>query len=240
MKKKFIAILTLMLISLSASAHSNNINITDIIKLYKAGNYSECYIKLEEFIKKDSTNALAFYYMGMTSAQLGKKDDAISYYDKVLAIENHNNNLYRFAQKGKRCLETPDKCEESDFGSLEDEFIQSKKGLKYTEKVKSELERLKIENLMREMNREDSIDVNQFKDYKDFSSVPTNDEIIAALKTLQQAGFGNVLNNNYSDFSSLIGNSQLQNPMLNMLGSNSMNPQLIQALFTNNNIIQGL
>ena len=87
---------------------------------------------------------------------------------------------------------------------------------------------------MREMNRNDSIDAQRFKEYKDFSSVPTNDEIVAALRTLQRAGFGNIINNNnYADLSVLTGNSQ-QNALYNMMGSSSMNPQLIQALLTNN------
>ena len=172
----------------------------------------------------------------MTSAQLGKKEDAISYYEKVLLLEPNNNNLHRFAKKGKRCLETPDKCENSLYDTLEDEFIQSKKNVNSTEEVKSELERLKLENFRREMNRNDSIDANRFRDYKDFSSVPTNDEIVAALRTLQKAGLSDVVSNNYSNVSLLLGNEQ--NPMLNIMGSSSMNPQLIQALLTNN-ITQG-
>lgn len=238
MKKKFLALLSILILSLSVSAKSdfNSTPIANAIKLYKTGNYTECYVELETIIKNDPTNVLAYYYMGMTSAQLGKKEDAISYYEKVLLLEPNNNNLHRFAKKGKRCLETPDKCENSLYDTLEDEFIQSKKNINSTEEVKSELERLKLENFRREMNRNDSIDANRFRDYKDFSSVPTNDEIVAALRTLQKAGLSDVVSNNYSDVSLLLGNEQ--NPMLNIMGSSSMNPQLIQALLTNN-ITQG-
>ena len=146
-----------------------------------------------------------------------------------------NNNLSRYAKKGKRCLETPDRCEESIFGTDDDEFIQSRNGEKFSEKVKGDFERLKIENLMREMNRNSDIDPQRFKEYKDFSNVPTNDEIVAALRTLQRAGLGNVMTNNYgySDLSVLTGDTQ-QNSMLNLMGAGGMNPQLIQALLTNN------
>ena len=239
MKKKILTALSILIFSLSANAANDNNTITGIIKLYKAGNYTECYAKLDEFIKNDPGNALANYYMGMTSAQLGKKEDAISYYEKVLLLETTNNNLYRYAKKGKRCLESPDKCEENLFGTLDDEFIQNKKGLKYTEKVRSDLERLKIENFMREMNRNDAIDVNQFREYKDFSAMPTNDEIVAALRTLQRAGLSNVSGNNFSELSFLMGGNTQQNSMLDMFGSSAMNPQLIQAMFMNNNITQG-
>lgn len=236
MKKNILTILSILVLSSSigfAYAKTTNTALTDAIKLYKAGNYSECYVQLESVVKDDPTNALAYYYMGMTSAQLGRKSDAISNYEKAITLTPKNNNLSRYAKKGKRCLETPDKCEDSLYDSLEDEFIQNKRGPKFTEEVRSEMERLKIENFMREMNRDDSIDAQKFREYKDFSSVPSNDEIVAALRTLQRAGFGNIVNNGYSDLSILTGNSQ-QNAMLNMMGNPSMNPQLIQALLTNN------
>ena len=52
----------------------------------------------------------------------------------------------------------------------------------------------KVENLMREMNRKDNITPQKFKEYKDFSNAaPSNDEIVAALRVLQRAGFGNII-----------------------------------------------
>lgn len=237
MKKSILTILSILVLSStigSAVAKADKTPLAEAIKLYKAGNYSECYTQLEQLVKVDPSNPLVYYYMGMTSAQLGRESDAIANYDKAINLAPHNNNLSRYAKKGKRCLETPDKCEDSLYDSFEDEFIQSKRGPRFTEEVRSEFERLKIENFMREMNRNDSIDAQRFREYKDFSSVPTNDEIVAALRTLQRAGFNNIIsNNNYADLSVLTGNSQ-QNAMLNMMGSSSMNPQLIQALLTNN------
>ena len=89
---------------------------------------------------------------------------------------------------------------------------------------------------MREMNRKDSIDTKKFKDYKDFSSeVPSNDEIVTAIRVLQKAGLGSLVNN--SDMSLISGNSQ-DDAMLNLLmnrnaSGSSINPQVIQALLTN-------
>lgn len=237
MKKKLLTVISILAISstigIANCKQVNSDTLSDAIKLYKGGNYSECYSLLEEVIKNDPANALAYYYMGMTSTQLGRKDEAISNYEKAITLSPTNNNLSRYAKKGKRCLETPDKCDESLFDTVEEEFIL-KRGVKFSEEVKSDFERLKIENFMREMNRDDSIDPQKFKEYKDFSGVPTNDEIVAALRTLQKAGFGDILtNNNYSDLSLFTGNSA-QNQMLNMMSPNSMNSQLIQALLTNN------
>lgn len=237
MKKSLLTLLSILVlfstVGIVSAKSVNNTDLTNAIKLYKSGNYSECYFKLESVIKKDPANALAYYYMAMTSAQLGRKNEAISNYDKAITLAPDGNNLSRYAKKGKRCLETPDKCEDTFFDSVEDEFIQKKSGPRFTEEVQSNYEKLKIENFMREMNRDDSIEPQKFKEYKDFSSVPTNDEIVAALRTLQRAGLGDVVSRNYADLSVLTGNTQ-QNAMFNMMGSSSMNPQLIQALLTNN------
>ena len=92
---------------------------------------------------------------------------------------------------------------------------------------------------MREMNRDGDVTPQKFRDYKDFSSeVPTNDEIVAALRVLQKAGLGDVLNNNVNEMSLLTGNNELNNnnAMLNMLmgsGNSSLSPQVIQSLLTN-------
>ncbi len=236
MKKNLLTILSILILSSSigvAYSKTSNSAMSDAIKLYKAGNYSGCYSQLEKVIANDPSNALAYYYMGMTSAQIGRKDEAISNYEKAITLTPDNNNLSRYAKKGKRCLETPDKCEDSLYETIEDEFIQNRRGPRTTEKVKGDYEKLKIENFMREMNRDESVDTHKFREFKDFSSVPTNDEIVAAMRVLQRAGFGDVVGNNYADISLLTGGSQ-QNALFNMMGSSSMNPQLIQALLTNN------
>ena len=90
---------------------------------------------------------------------------------------------------------------------------------------------------MREMNRNDNIAPKDFEEFKDFSSVPTNDEIVSALRTLQRAGLDNIRQNNYADLSVLTGNYQ-NNSITGYMGHSSMNPMLIQALLTNN-ITQG-
>ena len=60
--------------------------LAEAIKTYKAQNYSECYVMLENILKEDRGNVLAHYYMAITSAQIGKKEEAIANYDKVLIL----------------------------------------------------------------------------------------------------------------------------------------------------------
>ena len=163
------------------------------------------------------------------------------FYDKVISLTSLTSNIGRYAYKGKICLEKPDVCEavsiEANSG---DSFITNTSGFHLSNEVQAQLENLKREELRRDINRDENIEPQRFKEFKDFSSMnnfegtPSNDEIVAALRTLQKAGLGNVMNNGYSDISMLTGMGQ-QNAMLNMLGgSSSLSPQIIQTLLTNN------
>ena len=239
--KKYILVLLTMFITLatvnaSIAKTTSNKSLAGAIKLYKAGNYSQCYLTLSDIVKKDPSNAVAYYYLAMTSAQIGKRDEALDNYQKVLTLSS-GTQLGRYAEKGKTCLESPDKCNEETETSALDAFIQGKFGSGFSEEARSEYEKQKIENLMREMNRKDNITPQKFKEYKDFSNaVPSNDEIVAALRVLQRAGFGNIIGNSSQDLSLITGNSS-NNAMLNLLMGNnnnsSLNPQVIQSLLTN-------
>lgn len=244
MGKKILTILSLALFlssSLVCNA-KNNTDLSEAIKLYKEGNYTSCYQHLNKTIKKDSTNPLAYYYLAMAAAQVGKTNEAINNYSKTIALSSANSNLSRYAERGKLCLISPEKCEKTSiYSSYEEEFILRKTGAKITDEVRSEFERLKIEQLMREMNRSKDIDTQKFKEYKDFSSMdnsklsPNNDEIVAAIKTLQSAGFNNILgNSNYSDLSLFTNAQTPQANIFNMMNNQNLSPQAIQMLLTNN------
>lgn len=244
MKKSLLLILSLLILSTTVNScyakGASNSELMKGIKLYKAGNYSACYTKMTKVVEKDPSNALAYYYLAMSASQAGKREEAIDNYDKVISLTSLNSNIGRYANKGKVCLENPDACDSTSVdGSKGEGFILSKNGPKFSEEVKTQFEMLKREELKRDINRDENIDPQRFREYRDFSSLnnvngmPSNDEIVAALRILQRAGFGNVLNNN-TDLSMLTGIGS-QNPMLNMLGGGaSLNPQVIQAMLTNN------
>jgi len=241
MKKKLLILLGILIMSTmtynSADAAMDS-DLVKAIKLYKTQNYAESHTYLNKVIEKDPANALAYYYLGMISTQMGKKEEAIENYDKVLTLSPANNNLYNYAAKGKRCLETPSQCEETLFKDAETDFIRNVNSGRFTDKARSKHEQLEIDDLRREMNRNDVIDANRFNKFHDFSSynteTPSNDEIVAALRTLQNAGLSGMINNNYSELSLLTGMNQ-NNTSLNMFsGTSNLNPQLIQAFLTNN------
>ncbi len=240
MKKNLvIALMAVMLIptiNASFAKTTTNSDLADAIKYYKAGNYSGCYEKVEAAIKKDPSNPLSYYYKAMTAAQIGKKDEAIANYEKALSLSTEKSNLRRYAEKGKRCLEDPDKCQESQYDDAMDQFIRGKSISGFSEEAMEMFERLKIEQMMRDMNRDDNINPQKFKEYKDFSSMnapsqaPNNDEIVAAVRTLQNAGLLNFGTNNYSDLSLLTGS---QRSLSNIENFANMDPRLIQTMLTN-------
>ena len=171
----------------------------------------------------------------MSSTQLGRRAEALENYDKAIAL-SPNGILGKYAKVGKKCIELPGQCKVSDDSdwSEEDKFIRGKN--KYTNEARSAVEKEKIENLKREMNRNMDIAPREFKDYKDFSSqAPTNDEIVNAIRTLQRAGI-NTNNDIYGMLGGRSGSSDYE--MLNALfanGDNSaqnLSPQLIKSLLS--------
>lgn len=238
MKKSFLIVLSTIIvmsnIGLAFAKTSSNGSLSSAIRMYKAKNYSQCYITLSDIVKKDPSNAVAYYYLAMSSAQIGKKDEAIANYQKVIDL-SPNGRLNLYATKGKTCLETPDKCNEQDAVSELDNFVQSKFGSGFSDKARSEYEKQKIDNMMREMNRKDEITPSRFKEYKDFSSeVPSNDEVVEALRVLQRAGISNSFPS--SEIAGLYFMNSESNPyeMMNSLigRDGNLNPQFIQSLLT--------
>ena len=249
MKKSFIAMFTLLLLmavvgTASAKTTTSNSSLAQAIKLYKAKNYSQSYVVLKDVVKKDPSNAVAYYYLAMSSAQIGNKNEAIENYQKVLSL-SPNSQLQYYANRGKICLEDEEKCNEPDSEESKlDNFVRGKFGSGFSNEARGSYEKHKIENLMREMNRNDSITPKKFKDYKDFSSQaePSNEEIVAAIKTLQQAGLVNMLGaNSYrSDLSMLTSNAdnsineyEMLNLMLGKKQDNNIDARLIQSFLTN-------
>ena len=177
----------------------------------------------------------------MCAAQLGKRDEAISSYEKVIEL-SPRSILSKYAKKGKKCIETPDLCHEPETSynsddTEEDKFIKSSFGSGFSEAAKSVHEKQKIENLKRDINRQEEIPAQRFREFKDFSSqAPTNDEIVNAIRVLQSAGMMDLFNTNSSNVSMLYGERKQNYDAINALlnGQNGLmnNPQLIQSLLT--------
>lgn len=221
-----------------ASAATSKISgpVSIAIKKYKAGNYSGCLQDVQSIVKRDPSNSIAYYYMAMSYAQAGKKDEAIGAYQKVLNLRP-NAVLFTYATTGKRCLETPDKCHETQELTEIDKMVASPYGDGLSDSVKVQVEKKRLDLIRNEMNANDEINNYKLKQFKDFTNqrsqaapenkivaedkMPTSDEIVAALKVLKKAGL---------DQSG--GYSQMTNPM--MVPQNAESAQLSMMLGSQN------
>ena len=251
LKNKILVLLSFLVLSSTvAYAYSKPVVTSDIsaaIRLYKAKNYSECYTKLINYIKKDSSNALAYYYLGMASAQVGKADEAKENYERAMSLSNKGGSLWKYSNMGLQCLNDEAACKKGQYDDEDEAFIKNPSRNNFSDEARSTHERLKLDNVKREINRDEDITPARFKEFRDFSSMndiqPTNDEIVAAIRILQKAGMADVMGSNYnSDLSMLMGltnnngnNYDSTSALYNMLGGNSkIDPKLIQSMLTNN------
>lgn len=255
MKKSILVLLSIMVFAAAVNtvtakpAPTNQVT-SSAIKEYKSGNYTKAYTSFTKIVKDDPSNALAYYYLAMTDVQLGKLEDAVKNYETVIRM-SPNGVLGNYAKRGKKCVETPEKCHEVEVSPAqaneteEDKFIKGVFGSGFSKDARGVHEQQKIENLKREINRRDELTPNDFKGYKDFSSqAPTNDEIVTAIRTLQRAGMTDLFGTNSynSDISAMLGVENGSNrsgyDALNMLfgqnrnGANNLDPQVIQSLLT--------
>lgn len=168
------------------------------IKKYKYGNYAGCLQDCENIVVKNPS-AIAYYYMAMSYVKAGKKSEAIQAYQKVLSFKP-NARLAEYATTGKRCLETPDQCHLEDKSAVKestelDKLIASpsRDGLSST--VRKDFRQIHLNNIKDEINNGKELDDYSFKklnynseDKKNITKKPSNDEIVAALKVLKDAG----------------------------------------------------
>ena len=244
MKKLLLALLSVFVIT--SSVYSAD-GVAGGIKKYKEGNYTGCIEWMNDVIKNDPANALAYYYLAMSYVQAGRKDEAIDNYSKVILL-NTNSLLTEYAERGKLCLEDPEKCQISDEKSA---FIESSFGTGVSKKVEDQIEKRELELMRKEINSDKDIPEHKLQEYRDFSSqnntndMPSNDEIVAALRVLQRAGLQNYAmptqaNMQMNDISAFLGQNNLGagNNLMNMLpylnnGNMRNNPQLIQTMLMN-------
>lgn len=245
MKKYLVSLTAILVLSAMASSctfaktTSASSSVKIAIKKYKMRNYTGCLQDCQAIVQRDPSNALAYYYMGMSYAQAGMKDAAVNSYARVLAL-NPNPRLLEYATTGKRCLETPDKCHPSDTSQQDqsalDKFIASPTVDGLSSTVRKGVQQRSLEAIKNEINSDKEIDsydlkklnqnddqvLKQDKIASDASATPqntpTNDEIVAALKVLKKAGLADysqaAVNNPYAQAANYQNPEQAQ---LNML-----------------------
>lgn len=217
--KKYFTVTTL-LIAFCITVFSQSTNAETIsagISKYKKKNYVGCVQDMKAIIKKDPTNAMAYYYLGLANVQLGLNDEAKDAYSKVETLST-NAKLKEYASMGIACIDEPDKCKTS--LTEEEELLKSKKFA--SPKATKTLKELEAERELKNINRT----VEQYKSEATTTDKvatatnatrPTKDEIAQALDTLARAGI-----NPYANSQMQADNDLMQ---LNMMFGNNNNNQ---------------
>lgn len=249
----FICVFTIGLISIKADAAQNKVpqSVAPAVSLYRGGNYVGAIQVLEDVLEKDANNVYAKYYLALCHTRLGHEEEAQDYYDEVIEA-NNNQALVFYAKKAKNCLEDPEgeACigAPADDKNQENSSEQTKKPevsdivkfIQSGQKIHpAALDNITKERMQRKLERFETEQRNN-PNLKSDNSMPTNEEIAAALNTLSKIGINPyqinqypMLSNNYQGYNPMYG-AMLQNTLLNtnpetakmllynqMLGSNS-------------------
>lgn len=240
MKKRLLLFLALLIIAsqgytcaIAKTYNTSPVNIA--IRKYKSGNYTGCLQDTLAIVKRDPSNAVAYYYMAMSYSKAGKKNEAIQAYQNVLNLKP-NTVLFTYATTGKRCLETPDKCKEPDQSTEIDKMIAAPFGDGLSSQVRKDIEQKRLDAIRTEINT--GKDVNNY-DLRRFDATnnrseaektdkvsqdpqPTNDEIVAALKVLNKAGLNPYAQATANPYTQIANPQNAELAQLNMLtGANN-------------------
>lgn len=273
MKKQLIYFIAMLMVLAQASsctfAQSNNSDsVTIAMKKYKMGNYTGCLQDCINIVNKSPTNAVAYYYMALAYAQSGKKTEAIDAYSKVLNLKP-NSKLADYAATGKRCLATPEKCKsETTIAPSSTPELDALISSPYSESsaVRKDFQQKHLDSIRSEINNGKDLDNYTFDklnqaETKDVIAVkPTNEDIVKALKVLNDAGISpysqaqlipggsetvNYQNPEMTQLNMLMGDSgqtKDSNSMINILpmmfaqnkdGASNYSPQAMQAVIMN-------
>ena len=261
-----LAKLLIGMVALSSVAYASNVTLQGAINKYKAGNYTGCIQDLEVYTRSEQSNALAYYYLAIANVQAGRKTNAIQAYDKVLALRP-NETLLDYATKGKVCLEEPDLCYKNNTIKEQDteldKFIKDKTQFVY-KGAQQETTKKNLDSLRNRINSDEEINRFEFEEYEKSSNktddlnkakvateaskkervnskMPSNDEVVAAIKVLNQAGLGSIVTQQPAQQASTqvaqnTQNQQLQQQMMQMMMAQQQNPYAgISAMLGGNN-----
>lgn len=177
-------------------------DISEVIDLYKSAKYQECVTKAEIVTKNDPTFALAYYYIALANAQMGKRDLAIKNYDKVIALGT-NKALVNYAKTGKAKLAIKEKTkavtgaesmlEDVDENGNPEQTSQTniqatdKTNVVKTDVVKQEPQKAEVQKTPEKAVTQKTVPQKSNQSNK-ADTPPTNDEIVNAIRVLQKAG----------------------------------------------------
>ena len=182
-----------------------NATTKSIAAKYKAGNYSGCMQECYSLLKKQPSNAIAYYYLAMVYTHLNKKDEAVAAYNKVISL-HPNQYLVDYATKGRDCLTDGPAChpetQQKETEQLDDldKFIRAPYGNGLSPELNNEVRQKQLNNIQETINKKDNLENRDIQRIKKFDSNKTeaeetikiaqvsDEEVLKAINTLKEAG----------------------------------------------------
>jgi tetratricopeptide (TPR) repeat protein len=244
MKKIFLySLIILFAFGLGFNSASAKVNLEGALKIaikkYKSGNYTGALQDCLGIVMKDPSNAAAYYYLAISYVQVGKQDEAIKCYSKVLTL-NQNDILNQLSLQGKTCLETPEKCTSSEGDTSDLDKFLAKPSSVFSPKVLQTLEQKNLDTIKNDINNDKEIDSYKIRQLNNFSNKKS------MMENNPLSSYTANKNNEIEQLNILMGegdNQKNTNLMLKMLPfimaqnnndtSESYAPQLMQAVIMN-------
>ena len=238
--------------------------VQSLIKKYKAGNYVGCIQEAQSKIKLESPNPVAMYYMALAYTKIGDVNAALELYEAILKL-NPSDTLAECVVRGRDCLTGGSACpnvgvEGSDIDNAVQEYKMESVllNLNTTQTggaspiTDSDKNIISAESQLSGIVEEDNT-VKKNSSEPEVAQIPTNEEVMKAVKTLQDAGiavtfqpganaqFMTNMNPELAQLQMLTGGNSSKNNSLDMLpymlmqsqNNNQYNPQMVQAMMMN-------
>lgn len=81
-------------------------NFESIKEKYKASNFAGCMQEAEAYVRLHPNDTLGYYYLAMSYAKTGDKENAILAYEKVISLHD-NPMIVKYATNGRNCVMNP-------------------------------------------------------------------------------------------------------------------------------------
>lgn len=228
----------------SQRAYYPNATTKSIAAKYKMGNYSGCLQEIYSLLKKEPSNAIAYYYLALVNTHLNNKAEAVAAYEKVIAL-HPSQYLVDFATKGRDCLTDGPAChpeaqqakkQEEQLDDL-DKFIRAPYGNGLSPELNNEIRQQQLTNIKETINKKDNLENRDIQKIKKFDNNKSeaeetikiaqvsDEEVLKAVNTLKEAGLNvSVQSSESNPYAQM---SQYQDPRMTemsmLLGGNNNN-----------------
>lgn len=236
MKIFFLAVISVIFISLPARADENISDLRTAIKQYKSGNYTGSMQTLTTITANDPGNALAFYYLGMSYAQIGNSNSALTSYNNVILLAP-KSRLATNARTGIINLEPPEPNTLQPVKNTTD-FL--------ADRVKETFQNSNINTVIKNTNINKKIDPKLYKRLENFdpdkkesdtfkylNAQPTREQIVEALQVLSKVGV------NPTNFQSVQSVQNFQNNPVASINPEMMQMNMLMSSFGGGNMNNG-